>query len=541
MKRKQPRRSARALEDAPRRDLYPEHRQCWHCGAPMEESYRSERSVVTLRGPVYVVSHAFHCPCPDCPGHQTHYRPEAEDLLALRGRTFGIDVVARIGELRFREERPFPEIHRQLQEEAPMAISEKEVELLADAFLALATTVARQDADLMATLQQQGKIVLALDGVQPEKGNETLSWLRDLLSGRVLTAANLLSSATGEIEKLLQEVIDLGIPIVGVVSDKQDSIVKAVQNKLKGVPHQLCQYHYLKDLSKPVIEADRTFKKDLRKQLRGLRAVERALEGPEGAALPPADRAVIGDYCLALRTVLTEEGKYPLDPPGVHLYEKLTAIRASIQRCIARRSSPLLLKLLALLAVVDRFRSEFKHLSHAFAWIYQIAHLLEAPLDTTPARAARRLGAFVQTLPRQVKKGPRFLQEVAAHFGKVTASFGAALFSYLEAPLLPRTNNELEMFIGQLKKFHRRITGRKNTDAFILRRGRAVAVLFSLPPEATSLSRLAAVPPEGFRSNLGALQQPSRYRKKWQIRRHLRRYLRGVEKHWEPASWAKAS
>lgn len=186
-----------------------------------------------------------------------------------------------------------------------------------------------------------------------------------------------------------------------------------------------------------------------------------------------------------------------------------------MHRCVARRSSPLLLRLWVLLAVVDRLRPEFEHLSQAFAWISQIAHLLEAPPDTTPARAARRLEAFVQTLPRQVKQGPPFLHEVAIHFGKLTASFGPALFSYLEAPLVPRTNNELEVFIGQLKKFHRRMTGRKNTDAFILRRGRAVAVLFSWPPEATSLSRLAAVPLEGFRSNLVALQQPSRYRKKW--------------------------
>ncbi|MDJ0900343.1 MAG: transposase [Xenococcus sp. MO_188.B8] len=75
--------------------------------------------------------------------------------------------------------------------------------------------------------------------------------------GRVLVAANLLSSATGEIEKLIEQVKQLGVPIIGVVSDKQHSICLAIERQLPGIAHQLCQYHYLKDLAKPVCEQDR--------------------------------------------------------------------------------------------------------------------------------------------------------------------------------------------------------------------------------------------------------------------------------------------
>ncbi len=75
--------------------------------------------------------------------------------------------------------------------------------------------------------------------------------------GRVLVAANLLSSATGEIEKLIEQVKQLGVPIIGVISDKQHSICLAIERQLPGIAHQLCQYHYLKDLAKPVCEQDR--------------------------------------------------------------------------------------------------------------------------------------------------------------------------------------------------------------------------------------------------------------------------------------------
>ncbi|MBO0862317.1 MAG: hypothetical protein J2P21_28235, partial [Chloracidobacterium sp.] len=44
-------------------------------------------------------------------------------------------------------------------------------------------------------LRAQGGIILAIDGIQPEKGNETLWLFRDVLSGRVLVARNLLSSS----------------------------------------------------------------------------------------------------------------------------------------------------------------------------------------------------------------------------------------------------------------------------------------------------------------------------------------------------------
>lgn len=537
-KRRKPKRD---VGEAPRKDVYPEIRTCWHCGTPMKESYRSARFVVTLGGPVHLVSHAFRCPVPTCPGHRTHYRPEAEDRLALRGRTFGLDVLAWIGELRFGKACPMPEIHRRLTQEDGVSISEKEVEVLADAFLALVTTVARHDETLLAALRQQGKLVLAMDGVQPEKGNETLYLLRDVLSGRILVAANLLSSATPEIEALIQEVLDLGLPIVGVISDKQESIVQAIRQKLSGVPHQLCQYHYLKDLSQPFIQADRTFKKEVRKALRGVRPVERALEGPEGQALPLAEREGIADYTLALRTVLTDEGKYPLEPPGLSLYERLTAIRASLQRCLARRPSPLLQKLLTLLAVLDRFRPTFDDLQQVFRWIVQIVPLLEVSPPTTPSQAYGRLGAFVHDLGGQIPSEARFLQGVVTHFEKLTRAFGPALFQYLAEPLVPRTNNELELFIGQLKKFARRITGRKNTHAFILRQGRYAAVLFSLPPDVLTLRRLAIAPAQAFQDNLAALQRRTRQSKKWHIKRHLEQYLQGVENHWNPGAFLKAS
>ena len=93
--------------------------------------------------------------------------------------------------------------------------------------------------------------VLAIDGLQPDVGHEVLWVLRDVLSGEVLLARSLLSSSQDDLAKLLGEVKRaLEVPIVGVVSDGQDSIRKAVKKALDGVPHQLCHFHTVRTQSR---------------------------------------------------------------------------------------------------------------------------------------------------------------------------------------------------------------------------------------------------------------------------------------------------
>ena len=113
-----------------------------------------------------VTSHFLECPTPSCRLREAVYRPEEEGLLALRGYTFGLDVVALVGELRYGSNRSIPEIHAHLLE-AGLEISDKEVSLLSEVFLALVTTKAASDSEAVDALRALGGIVLSIDGVQP--------------------------------------------------------------------------------------------------------------------------------------------------------------------------------------------------------------------------------------------------------------------------------------------------------------------------------------------------------------------------------------
>ena len=93
---------------------------------------------------------------------------------------------------------------------------------------------------------------------------------------------------------------ELGLPWRGVVSDAQETIRLAVAQSLKGVPHQACQSHCLRDAGKVTFEADRSMKKELKATFR--RALPRLRKRIQ--ALPADDpfRPVLLDYPAAIRS-----------------------------------------------------------------------------------------------------------------------------------------------------------------------------------------------------------------------------------------------
>jgi hypothetical protein len=121
---------------------------------------------------------------------------------------------------------------------------------------------------------------------------------------------------------------------------------------------------------------------------------------------------------------------------------------------------------------------------------------------------------------------------VVTYVEKITIAFAPQLFEYLKQPLLPRTTHALELFLGRLKKSRRHLTGRKNTQAFILRAGRMVASLFGLPQTANWGAAFARVNPHDFYLTLNLLRQTEKRRKGWRVRRDLGAYLAALEQPW---------
>ena len=213
--------------------------------------------------------------------------------------------------------------------------------------------------------QAVGEIILSIDGLQPEKGHETLYVVRELTGKRVWFAEPLLSATADEVRRLIKKAREwaesLGKPVALWLSDRQDAFVTGIAAEFPDVPHRYCDNHFLRDLAKPVTEADSHAKVRMRKKVRGLRAIEQAVlarpkaeakagltpearsrrhgvrhGGPACAVVDPAGSVVL-DYCTAVRGILNDDQGGPLHPPGVRMAEALTEVHASLQRNLGEK------------------------------------------------------------------------------------------------------------------------------------------------------------------------------------------------------------
>jgi len=293
----------------------------------MWADYTNTRTLTTLTGVTRLNLTIRRCRNTACAAVRRPYRPEAEGRFALPHHEFGLDIVARIGRLRYTEHRSVPEIHQALRQ-AGVRIAERTVTNLLDRYDELLAVTLTDDQRLRDRLTGQERVILGIDGLQPDVGHEVLWVIRDCLSGEVLRAKSLLSARHQDLVELLSHVRKAcPVPIAGVVSDGQHSIRKAVGTAFPGVPYQLCHFHYLREAARPIYEADRHAKKELKKKVRGVRGIERRVEDRTD---PTAE--VIRGYCSAVRSALTDDGRPPLDAAGLKLHDRLGAVGESLAR-----------------------------------------------------------------------------------------------------------------------------------------------------------------------------------------------------------------
>jgi Transposase, Mutator family len=330
MSRKEPRPLAKQQQR-----LEPQRTSCMECEQPMWVAYHAHRTISTLQGLCHLTIVVRRCRNQGCSRYQQAYRAEEEGRWALPHGECGLDVIALVGSLRYREHRSVGEIHQQLKERE-VQMCERTVEHALHRYEELVTVHLHHQERLQACLREQGRVILALDGLQPDVGHEVLWVIREVLSGEIILARALLSSSAEDIASLLTEVKDmLPTAVSAVISDGQLSIRKAVAAVFPEVPHQLCQFHYLREAAKPIDEADRHAKKELKKQVRGIRPIERSVEGQIDEEAQTAR-----DYCLAVRSALTDDGRPPLAASGLQLHDRLSQISASIDRVAEKRGFP---------------------------------------------------------------------------------------------------------------------------------------------------------------------------------------------------------
>jgi hypothetical protein len=325
-----------------RRVLTVEQEACALCHHALHVCDHRFHRIFTLDGPVEIVAKLARCPDPACPAHHQTLRPLAEAQITLPWWLIGWDVFCWLGHRRFARHWSVPQLQAELRDSYRIFLSDDALSNYLRRYQAM-VAARHQDADeLAAAYRGQEALVLTIDGLQPEKGHETLYVVRELRGKRVWFAQALLSSAADEVRPLVakakQWAEQLAKPVALWMSDKQDAFVRAIAAEFPRVPHRYCQNHFLRDVAKPLLEADSHAKVQMRKKVRGLRAIERQVlaqqqaPAPAAAAVSPRRADVVLDYCTAVRGILNDDQGGPLTPPGLRMAEALTEVRASLGR-----------------------------------------------------------------------------------------------------------------------------------------------------------------------------------------------------------------
>src|SRR5436305_2338175 len=335
----------RSYSNVIRRWYRPIEHKCLECHRTLREAVAvSRRTVITLQGVIKLNHAGYRCPDPQCVGHTRTYRSVEADALALPHFTYGLDIVLLVGRLRLRQHQTVDEIHQEVLrrlEPLGVKIARREILYLFEAYCTLlrASSEAKDDVEWLAQVEKNGGIIVSVDGIQPEKGNETVYLVRDALTGRVLAAENVTSSETAVMKALLAPVValevELKVKVLGTITDAQESELLAVEELWPEVPHQVCQFHALRDAAKGAYAADKKIKTAMRKQLQPkLRAVRKQLKKqiPKAEPEEAEQLAVLDDYASGILTALNTDGLQPFTYATVEAAQALEEVEASLQR-----------------------------------------------------------------------------------------------------------------------------------------------------------------------------------------------------------------
>ncbi len=330
---------AKTYDNVINRFYRPEIYKCLECHKTVKRAVTiTERIVVTLDGILKVTHGGYRCKNPECAAKDRTYRSAAADALVLPKRTFGLDVVFLVGYLRLKKHQTIDEMHEEVSErlkEMGASISRREIMYLFDDFCKVmrAASDAAQDEEWKKQVEKNKGIIVSIDGIQPDKGNETIYIIRDALTGRMLAAENAIESSAERLKEILKPVVELNLAVIGTISDSQKSEVLALSQLWADAPHQVCHFHVLREASQPIFDEDKQVKTEIRKNLqtktRNLRKqIKSQMKQAEGAEAKQL--AVLEDYTASVQTALNQDGIAPFDYAGIASYDKLDKIAASV-------------------------------------------------------------------------------------------------------------------------------------------------------------------------------------------------------------------
>jgi len=453
---------------------------------------------------------------------------------AIKRKRFTLDVWAKVIQHYFKHHLNHSLIVELMWDDWEVSISRGTVKHICDYFEMAGKQ--HMDEKVLEDVKSSGKIILSLDGAQPEKNDPSLWVFSDRLTGHVLFAVNLDSAPASKLQEIFKEIEEMyGVAIVAVVSDKQKNIVNAVQRFNPEIPHVYCQYHYLNHVAEPIASKDSHLKTGLKKAVRAFSIVVNSKQADSNDLyklfLPISEE---------LKCAISTRGDRFKIFPGLECYDNLQHV---LDHLTTFKSFPLTLKisqsLNSLIDAMTELLSEKQSLHDEVASLIPDLEYIRKIFGKRTNRSGhieKKIKEWVYKLQNRLKrrgieynpsnikwKAPSYdltLEEIWQEWIRLTNSYQDGLFIAYDDDELEFTNNAKEQLFSRSKHHFRALLGRKNISRIFLEHGGLYSQLIDIDYSQKNVSSilLASETPliESYRQNFTA--QYATVRRTWKIR-----------------------
>jgi hypothetical protein len=456
---------------------------CPLCSSQLQHEFNNGgRKIVTLKGPVWVVTNYYSCANPKCEMHESF--PAAYHS-AMQRKRFSLEVWAKVIQHHFKHHLNYSTTVELMWDDWDVSISRNTVRSICEFFEMAGKQYT--DEKVLKEVQSSGRIVLSLDGAQPVKSEPSLWVFSDRLTGNVLLARNLESAPAPVLCALFREIETLyNVPIVAILSDKQKNIVNSVKQFKPDIPHAYCQYHFLNHVAEPIASKDSYLKKILRKSVRQLSIVQNSKHA-DSNELYKLYRPISEELKCAISTRGDRFNVFP----GIETYANLEYVVSQLEQFEEIKLTPKISRTLnALLAALKDLLKENRHLREELTFLipdFQQIRKILAKREKEASQIEKEVKKWVYKLQSRLKRRrlesnpqnikwqqPSFklsCEEIWQQWIRLVDSYSEGLYQAYDVKELDFTNNAKEQLFHRSKHHFKALLGRENVARAFLNHG----------------------------------------------------------------------
>ncbi len=446
---------------------------CPSCGEKVKFKYPDDGKLVhTLKGPINQVINLYSCTNLECEFNQIAFNPCPR--YDYSQRTYGADVFRFIAEEFLIYELKPGQIYKRLTKKYQLKISKDTVRRICDDILKLKSL--KIDEKTLEIIKKQGYIVLGYDGQDPG-GNAPSIWcFMDLISNRILATYKFDMLDYKILHQTIEEIQEFyGVKMIGWVSDKQTLITKCHDTFYPEIPHQYCQYHFLRNIWNHSEALDSNTYLSLKKVVNSLDIHIRSnsslvfFEGLGKKSVREVFKGVDKD----LQKMIKGRNKTFKNLRGIRLFEELTEYQHRMVDILADKDPALRFTIiltktsLGLKSALNEVESYYKASQELNQYFQQIREAFGNENTSQKEKKNTIAKIYEDIFSKARKDNPKlnladcrtFLPnkkksktDIMAEWCRLWESYLPGLFQYYNFPVEIKTNNSLEQGFSTQKQ-----------------------------------------------------------------------------------------